>query len=90
MEKKITLVELAKKWINKEVTDEEAKEIYDTLNIYEPEEIDDEIFWTCGNDNAWLDVEADENISTEDFYRFNNIIFNEQERRGSHSFNIVI
>lgn len=80
MEKKITLVELAKKWINKEITDEEAREIYNTLNIYEPEEIDDEIFWTCGNDNAWLDVEADENISTEDFYRFNNIIFNEQER----------
>lgn len=77
MEKNITLVELAKKWINKEITDEEAREIYSTLNIYEPEEIDDEIFWTCGNDNAWLDVEADENISTEDFYRFNNIIFNE-------------
>lgn len=90
MENKITLVELAKKWINKEIADEEAREIYNTLNIYEPEEIDDEIFWTCGNDNAWLDVEADENISTEDFYRFNNIIFNEQERRGSHSFNIVI
>lgn len=77
MEEKITLVELAKKWINKEITDEEAREIYNTLNIYEPEEIDDEIFWTCGNGNAWLDVEADENISAKDFYRFNNIIFND-------------
>lgn len=76
MEEKITLVELAKKWINKEITDEEARKIYGTLNIYVPEKVDDEIFWTCGNDNAWLDVEAEEDISTEDFYKFNKIIFN--------------
>lgn len=75
MEEKITLVELAMKWINKEITDQEARKIYSTLNIYEPEKIDDEIFWTCGNNNAWLDVEAEKDISTEDFYRFNNIIF---------------
>lgn len=71
----ITLVELANRWKAGKISDEKAKEIFKTINVYEPEMVDGDIFWTCGNDNAWLDVEADENISTEDFYRFNNMIF---------------
>ena len=55
----ITLVELAKMWKVGEISDEKAKEVFKTINVYEPEEIDGDIFWFNGNNNSWLEVDIE-------------------------------
>lgn len=55
----ITLVELAKMWKAGSISNEKAKEVFKTINVYEPKRIDGDIFWFSGNNNSWLEVDSE-------------------------------
>ena len=56
----MTLVDLALKWINGEITDKEVKEIAQNITIYEPKDDpggDEPTIYSIGNKNSWLEVD---------------------------------
>lgn len=56
---KKTLVQIFEEWVNKEISDKEAKDLYNQLKIYRVKtDKDDDYSYTAGDDNAWLDIKA--------------------------------
>lgn len=55
----MTLVELTRKWKDKELSKKEIIEEYKKIKVYQPEEIDGDFFYTRGDGNAWADVTSD-------------------------------
>ena len=55
----MTLVELTRRWKDGTLTDDEVLQEYRNIDVYVPEKVDGEYFYTRGDDNSWLDVTAD-------------------------------
>lgn len=57
---KKTLVQIFEMWVNKEISDKEAKDLYNQLKIYrvKVDKYGDDYSYTAGDDNAWLDIRA--------------------------------
>lgn len=66
----MTLVELTRKWKDETLTDEEVIQEYENIDIYVPEEIDGEYFYTRGDDNSWLDVTTDNYLTRKERIKF--------------------
>lgn len=66
----MTLVELTRKWKDGILTDEEVIKEYKGIDIYVPEEIDGEYFYTRGDDKSWLDVTTDNYLTRKERIKF--------------------
>lgn len=66
----MTLVELTRKWKDGTLTDEEVLQEYKDIDVYLPEEIDGEYFYTRGDDNSWLDVTTDNYLTRKERIKF--------------------
>ena len=55
----MTLVELTRRWKDGTLTDDEVLQEYRNIDVYVPEKVDGEYFFTILEDNSWLDVTAD-------------------------------
>lgn len=56
----MTLVELAIKYYNGEITDEEAKDEYKKINVFIPKRADDELEegeYSRGDGNSWAEID---------------------------------
>lgn len=70
----MTLVELTRRWKDKKIDNKQAKELFKKIKIFEPIEEDDEIYYTNGNNNSWLDVVADGYLTREERIQFKKIV----------------
>lgn len=70
----MTLVELTRRWKDKKIDNKQAKELFKKIKIFEPIEEDDEIYYTNGNNNSWLDVVADGYLTREERIKFKKIV----------------
>lgn len=70
----MTLVELARLWKDGKISDEEAQLAFEKIEVYVPDTIDGEVFWTRGDDNAWLDIVADDYLNREERIEFKKIV----------------
>ena len=70
----MTLVELTRQWKDKEIDNKKATELFKKIKIFEPIEEDDEIYYTNGNDNSWLDVVADGYLTREERIQFKKVV----------------
>lgn len=70
----MTLVELTRQWKDKELDNKEVAELFKRIKIFEPIEEDDEIYYTNGNDNSWLDVVADGYLTREERIKFKKVV----------------
>lgn len=70
----MTLVELTRQWKDKEIDNKKATELFKKIKIFEPVEEDDEIYYTNGNDNSWVDVVADGYLTREERIQFKKVV----------------
>ena len=70
----MTLVELSRLWKDGKISDEGVQEAFEKIEIYTPESVDGEVFWTRGDDNAWLDIVADDYLNREERIEFKKIV----------------
>ena len=70
----MTLVELTRQWKDKELDNKEVAELFKKIKIFEPIEEGDEIYYTNGNDNSWLDVVADGYLTREERIKFKKVV----------------
>lgn len=70
----MTLVELAQKWKDGEINDQKVRDIYEKINVYEPENIDGEWFFTRGDGNSWLEVGVETNLTCGERVRLKKIL----------------
>lgn len=71
-----SLSSLAQAWKDKEVTDKEAREIFETLNILKVKESDygDEIRYITGDGNSWTELRTDTDLNREERIAFKKVI----------------
>lgn len=71
-----SLSSLAQAWKDKEVTNEEAREIFKILNIIKVKEsdYDDEIRYISGNGNSWTELRTDTNLNRKERIAFKKAI----------------
>lgn len=74
---------LAQAWKNKEVTDEEAREIFKTLNILQVKEseYDDEIQYISGDGNSWTELRTDTDLNRKERIAFKKAVGYIKEER---------
>lgn len=70
----MTLVELTKLWKENKLTDAEVIEEYQKIEVFHPIEEDDEIYYTCGNGNSWLEVTTINKFRREDVINFKKLV----------------
>ena len=70
----MTLVELARLWKDRKISDKEAQEAFKKIKIFEPIEEDVETYYTNGNNNSWLDVVADDYLNRDERIEFKKIV----------------
>lgn len=54
--KNMTLVELAKKWTNEDITDAKTKRLYEGVEVFEPYKEDNKFVLTIGDGNSWYEI----------------------------------
>lgn len=68
------LVELTRKWKDKELNEKEVKEIFNNIKIFEPIEEDGEIYHINENNNSWADIVADNYLTREERIEFKKLV----------------
>lgn len=71
----MNLVNLTHLWKDGKVSDKEVKNIYKNIKIFEPYKIGDDWFYTCADNNSWLDVYSDGYLSREERVEFKKLIY---------------
>lgn len=71
----MNLVNLTHLWKDGKVLDKEVKNIYKNIKIFEPYKIGDDWFYTCVDNNSWLDVYSDGYLSREERMEFKKLIY---------------
>lgn len=62
----MTLVELAKKWKDREITSTQAINIYNDIKVFRAHSEDGKMVLSCGNKNSWKEVEEESGLSMEE------------------------
>lgn len=55
----LTLVELARDWKDKKISNKKAKRLYEKINVVHPKTDKEDPIYTNGDGNAWIDVTSD-------------------------------
>ena len=78
-----SLSSLAQAWKDKEVTNEEAREIFKTLNIIKVKEsnYDDEIQYISGDGNSWTGLRTDTDLNRKERIAFKKAVGYIKEKR---------
>lgn len=71
----MNLVNLTHLWKDGKVLDKEVKDLYKNIKIFESYKIGDDWFYTCADDNSWLDVYSDGYLSREERMEFKKLIY---------------
>lgn len=70
----MTLVELAKHYKNKTLDIIDIQKQIQNIRIFKPIEEDDEIIYTIGNGNSWLEVKLYSGLSSKEIIEFRKIL----------------
>lgn len=63
---KMTLVDFARKWKDREMTNTQAINIYDEIDVFRAHSEDGEMISSCGNKNSWKEVEEESGLSMDE------------------------
>lgn len=72
------LPELAQSWKDNRVTDKEAKEVFEALNILiikvEDIELEEELTYITGDGNSWTELRTDTDLNREERIEFKKVV----------------
>lgn len=71
----MNLVNLTHLWKDGKVSDKQVKNIYKNIKIFELYQIGDDWFYTCVDNNSWLDVYSDGYLSRDERIEFKKLIY---------------
>lgn len=70
----LTLVELARDWKDKKISDKKAKRLYEKIDVIYPKADNEDPIYTMGNGNAWIDVTSDGYLDRKERIKFKQIV----------------